>query len=481
MSGSTSSDEEVHATPIVIVAGPDLDTDFTSKSHLLVDGKEASIAFLREYFRNGKDAARADKTVRNKQGYLSLSGVYLKQFLHKNRGEAGAATVIHYFNDSTAAAYDRAVASASVLLISTTLMPTWSFVESLADRAKRINPTITVIAGGVSVYKIAKARKMLDAGLFEATPKLREFWKFLMKPYQSKIDFAIASVAGEQILLTLLDCLEQGSDAWKTMPNVIWYDPSVGDFHMNELVEEKSSDCEVDWSREKCPEGSIYPVQAGQGCPYKCGFCDFVALEPVVYRCNTNAVMNTVRSIPLYKGHRRVWFTNDNLLVTRSVAVNFLTELIRQDLHCRWYSFLRLDAVADAELADLIAQSGCERANFGLESGDQTILDNMEKHCRVEDIPRGINFLLERNIIVRVSVIVGYPGETKETIMKTVKLVNSIQDTGVFEVKVRISKNDKKKSRFRSCFLSKRCSRLEFSQWRRFRLGNRGKDGDCKE
>jgi radical SAM superfamily enzyme YgiQ (UPF0313 family) len=61
---------------------------------------------------------------------------------------------------------------------------------------------------------------------------------------------------------------------------------------------------------------------------------------------------------------------------------------------------------------------------MGIESGSQTILDNMDKRLKREEALTAVRLLNQNGIYSRGSFIIGYPGETKETFLETVDLIN---------------------------------------------------------
>ena len=69
---------------------------------------------------------------------------------------------------------------------------------------------------------------------------------------------------------------------------------------------------------------------------------------------------------------------------------------------------------------------GVFHLSFGVESGSQKILDLMDKGITVEQIKNGILLSKKYGMKCRVYLIVGYPGETDETINETIKLMRDI-------------------------------------------------------
>ncbi len=69
-------------------------------------------------------------------------------------------------------------------------------------------------------------------------------------------------------------------------------------------------------------------------------------------------------------------------------------------------------------------EAGCRMVFCGFESGNNEILKLMEKKVTVNDYLNGLEYLHDNNIISLASYIIGYPGETHETAMDTLELVD---------------------------------------------------------
>jgi hypothetical protein len=92
----------------------------------------------------------------------------------------------------------------------------------------------------------------------------------------------------------------------------------------------------------------------------------------------------------------------------------------------RWNSFYRADH-GDEEAIALMAQSGCEGVFLGVESGSDTMLTKMNKTARRKHYQKAIPLLQQHGISCYASLIVGYPGETDETVRETTALIEEAQ------------------------------------------------------
>ncbi|KAH3762934.1 radical SAM protein [Pelomyxa schiedti] len=422
----------------VVVGAPeysDTDPSLSLNPLLVEDHYHASVPFLIEYFTNGKNAHMAHTKVEEGKTrvHVMLGAVFIGQLLQRERGVK--CHLVHTYCNSPAATsdFEEKVAASSIVLISTTLTTNWWFTEKIAQHAKRVNPQATVIAGGLRVFKSYISKVLEDqqhAVFLNPTP-------IFGAPFSSAVDFLIVSVYGQATLLSLYDSLINSDQSWKSLSNIAWYDHSQRNFHINTIEEEQPVDCEVDWSLVSFPQWPKvwYPVQVGQGCPLKCGFCDYGSVAPKMTWCTPESVFRTLESIPRDSdGFRRVLFTNDNLFSNKVYAQTFFKELISRHLGVVWKGFVRADSIQDEEMADLLKSAGCKFVFIGMESGDDTVLRNMQKHCTAEMIRKCVLLLLSRGIIVRLSLVVGFPGETKQTWQNTMDFLNSIPPIGCIEV-----------------------------------------------
>lgn len=120
---------------------------------------------------------------------------------------------------------------------------------------------------------------------------------------------------------------------------------------------------------------------------------------------------------------RHLRFTDDNFTANRKRLTAVLHMMIEEGFPFTWSSFARASAL-DEELVALMKRAGCEFVDMGIESGSQTILDNMDKRLERKQSMAAIRMLNDHGIIGRGSFIVGYPGETEATFMETVDLIN---------------------------------------------------------
>ncbi|MHB8858055.1 MAG: B12-binding domain-containing radical SAM protein [Thermoleophilia bacterium] len=152
-----------------------------------------------------------------------------------------------------------------------------------------------------------------------------------------------------------------------------------------------------------------------RGCPHRCGFCYSLKFSGGRWRAHSREFV--ISEIQMLKDKYKIdgiRFYDDNFFANKKRAFDILDAV---DLP--WEGQLRIGYITD-ELARKLRDTHCQGICFGLESGNDRILELMQKDQTIEDIVRGIT-ILAKYPEVRVSncVILGNPTETKEEIQNT--------------------------------------------------------------
>jgi anaerobic magnesium-protoporphyrin IX monomethyl ester cyclase len=165
-----------------------------------------------------------------------------------------------------------------------------------------------------------------------------------------------------------------------------------------------------------------------RGCPYRCNFCNY----PYLFSDNRfryKSAQRMVEEWEQYLGALNVEYITclDSLFtVPRARLIEFCNILIERDLNrVKWICYARADDLADEETTALMKAAGAHQVQIGIESGDQGQLDNMDKACTVESNARAIDLCRKYGLTTVASLIVGFPGETRETLARTLDFLRS--------------------------------------------------------
>lgn len=162
-------------------------------------------------------------------------------------------------------------------------------------------------------------------------------------------------------------------------------------------------------------------VSVGRGCPFNCTFC--AAKTYYGERLRLPSVKRVVDELTWIKNRFRVsdfLFWAESFTINKEFAEAVCDEIIKRGLKIKFVVNSRVTGV-DQELMQKLKKAGCWMIGYGIESGDQRILDNVDKGITIEDIKKAVKMSKEFGLEVTGHVIFGLPGETKETMERTLK------------------------------------------------------------
>jgi len=167
-------------------------------------------------------------------------------------------------------------------------------------------------------------------------------------------------------------------------------------------------------------------VVTSRGCPYECIFCSAPAWtgRKVRYR-DPVACVDEIEDLAA-KGFREITIEDDLFTLYRKHFLAVCGELTRRDTGIRWNAFSRVDTITP-EIVGIMAEAGCQAICFGVESGDQEVLDLVKKKSNLAMVREAMRMTQEAGISALASFIIGLPGETEQTLAKTVEFAESLK------------------------------------------------------
>jgi radical SAM superfamily enzyme YgiQ (UPF0313 family) len=166
-----------------------------------------------------------------------------------------------------------------------------------------------------------------------------------------------------------------------------------------------------------------------RGCPGECIFCDQDIWVGKLRFHSSEYVLQEIDDIRDKTGIDRILFLDDTLTANRERMLEICEGLARRNVI--WRGWTRADCI-DPELLGYMKDSGCYSLCVGIESGSDTILRNIKKGITVEQNRQAITYIGAAGIKCRVSIMIGNPGETYETIEATKQfMVETIPDDWV--------------------------------------------------
>ena len=168
--------------------------------------------------------------------------------------------------------------------------------------------------------------------------------------------------------------------------------------------------------------GAFASLLTTRGCPYRCSYCSHVRDYDKVRFVSPGRVVEEMRECADRFGARCFQFFDDTFLLDRERVLEICRLLGRENLGIEYLVSTRVDLL-DEELARALSQSGCVCINLGIESGDQSVLDYMEKGITVGQSRRAIELCRRYGMESVAFLMVGVPVETRETVRNTVDFI----------------------------------------------------------
>jgi len=175
----------------------------------------------------------------------------------------------------------------------------------------------------------------------------------------------------------------------------------------------------------------IFALATSRGCVYWCNFCTAVRMFGRRYRMrNPKKVADEIQFLNERYGANHLTFYDDTFTVDQSRVEEICEEIQNRKLKIEWDCETRVDMITK-DLLQKMKKAGCIAVWFGVESGCQNVINSMEKSFNVAQTRRAFKWANEVGLMTVASVILGFPGETRDTALQTVKFVEELDPVDV--------------------------------------------------
>jgi len=170
----------------------------------------------------------------------------------------------------------------------------------------------------------------------------------------------------------------------------------------------------------------FFLVATGRGCPYQCTFCADDAYYGKKLRLRSpKQIADELEWAWREHGVKDFLFWSESFTINRQFAKDVADEIYRRKLDVHWVCNSRVDNV-DQELLDKIKRAGCWMIGYGVESANQKILDSVKKGIKVSQTVEAVMMAKKAGLNVTAHCVLGFPGETKETIRETIDFTKGL-------------------------------------------------------
>ncbi len=180
-----------------------------------------------------------------------------------------------------------------------------------------------------------------------------------------------------------------------------------------------------------------YIIVTSRGCPFRCIYCSCGTFSKHKWRARSpENVLEEIKLLVNRYGAKKLKFLDDTFTLDKDRAMKICRLILKENLGIEWACFSRVDTI-DFELLKLMKVAGCVSIQFGVESGNQKVLDSIYKEISLEQVEKAVK-LAKKNGIKDIicSFIIGHPEDTEDTIVDTVEFANRLKKLGATTIPV---------------------------------------------
>ncbi len=181
------------------------------------------------------------------------------------------------------------------------------------------------------------------------------------------------------------------------------------------------------YSNPQAAHAPLGMMLTSRGCPFPCIFCDNHIVLGKRYRAySVRRMIEEWRVLVNDFGVREIMFKESDFTLDRERVREFCKLLMLEPRKIFWTCNGHIGHVDLALLRDM-RRAGCRVIQYGVESGDQNILDTLKKGITIQQILDTFRLTRQAGIRTVANIMVGNPGDTRETIAQTISLTKRIK------------------------------------------------------
>lgn len=329
---------------------------------------------------------------------------YLSNYLQRRGFTTDHVNLPHLAGDELQRKLKSAVRT---IAITTTLYVSPLPIIELVKQCRRLNPTARIIVGGPFVSTLASSRKETLTA---------------MLGYMGA-DIYVLCNEGEATLAATLQALKNNTPL-SAIPNLAFRLPDR-EYTFTDSSPEANALAEnpIDYARFSKQEiGQFVTTRTAKSCPFACAFCGFPTRAGRYTYLDVDEVEKLLDAIERIGTVTTVTIIDDTFNVPKGRFKEILRMMACKRYGFKWNCFYRCDH-GDDETINMMADARCEGVFLGAESGSDTMLERMNKSARRSHYARAIPRLNEVGISTYASFIIGFPGETADTVRETINLI----------------------------------------------------------
>jgi radical SAM superfamily enzyme YgiQ (UPF0313 family) len=304
--------------------------------------------------------------------------------------------------------------------------------KNIKETIRMENPSVVGVSVWTSAYKsalnVARIAKGIDRNMKVVFGGIHPTTMPKETAMEKDVDFVVVG-EGERTFLELIKnmgrpekvdgiCFKRGKEIILTKPREFIEDLDSLPFPDRDNI---ISDFGVPYKLD------LGTVLTSRGCPYDCSFCaSKVMWNRIVRYRSIERVVDEIESQVRKYGTNVFEILDDTFTIDPKRVEDFCQTLNERKLKIKWQCKARVDSLSE-DLLRKMKSAGCESIAYGIESGNQQILNMMNKGVTVEQSRNAISSAKKAGIDTIAYFIVGYPEETAATMGDTESLIKELK------------------------------------------------------
>lgn len=312
-------------------------------------------------------------------------------------------------------------------------------LEDYKNEITKRQPTIVGVSSSTLTYKsglklVKIAKEVCPNCITIAGGPHVTFWDDHALEECPELDIVVRK-EGENTMLELVQRIEAGESYYDVLGITYRKDGKIMRTADRPYIEDLDSlpfPARHLWPMEKFREHeNILYLIASRGCIFWCEFCATVRMHGRKFRMRSpKNIVDELEFLNKTYGMSTFTFCDDAFTVDQPRIVELCNDILRRGLKIKWNCGTRVDMITK-ELLIKMKEAGCISVWCGVESGTQQVLDAMKKGITPELTIKVLGWVRELGLQPVPNVILGFPGETKESAWKTIKFVEKISPDAV--------------------------------------------------
>lgn len=170
----------------------------------------------------------------------------------------------------------------------------------------------------------------------------------------------------------------------------------------------------------------VGPIITSRGCPFNCVFCNKAVFKSTLRRCSVANVIKEIQFLIKHHGIDEIYFQDDLFALDKKWLYEFMDKLREERIILPWRMLVRVDILDEEDYAAL-KSAGCYLVQFGVESGNDTVLKDIKKNISKERVLQAFRAAKKYGLHTYGFFIFGHRMDTKKSIRETFSFAKQIQ------------------------------------------------------